>query len=80
MGVGVLFSGGSWVPIERKVAWAEAYLYTKWYLSPSSRLSTPRTLTENWDGGCAPLGEGELAPHLTQRRIGRGLPPHQVAS
>ena len=27
-----LFSGGSWVPINHKVAWAEAYLHTKWHL------------------------------------------------
>jgi len=31
---------GSWDPIERKVAWTEAYLHTKWHLSPSSRLAT----------------------------------------
>jgi len=51
-----LFSGGSWVPIECKVAWAEVYLHTKWHLSPSSRLAT----TDNGRkfGGCAPLGEG----------------------
>ena len=30
-------------------------------------------------GGCAPF-RGELQPHLTQRRLGRGLPPYQVAS
>jgi len=35
-----LCSGGSWVPIEQKVAWAEAYLRTKCHLSPSSRLAT----------------------------------------
>jgi len=34
------FSAGSWVPISHKVAWAEAYLHTKWHLSPSSRLAT----------------------------------------
>jgi len=72
------FFGGSWVPIEHKVAWAEAYLHTKWHLSPSSRLATMdigRKL-----GGCAHLGEGQLGPHLTQCRVGRGLPPYQVAS
>jgi len=37
-----------------------------------------RTLVKNW--GLAPLGEEELAPHLTQCRVGRGLPPYQVAS
>jgi len=31
---------GSWVPIEHKVAWAEAYLYTKWHIDASSRLVT----------------------------------------
>jgi len=31
-------------------------------------------------GGCTPLEEGELGPHLTQCRMGRGLPPYQVAS
>ena len=34
---------------------------------------------ENW-GGCAPLEEGELGPHLTQCRLGRGLPSYKVAS
>jgi len=37
---GVLFFWGSWVPIEHKVAWAEAHFHTKWHLSPSSRLAT----------------------------------------
>ena len=31
-------------------------------------------------GGCAPLGEGELGPHLTQCGQGRGLPVCQVLS
>jgi len=35
-----LFTGVSWVPIEHEVAWAEAYLHTKWHLSPSSPLAT----------------------------------------
>ena len=30
----------SWVLIEHKVAWAEAYLHTKWHHSPLSRLAT----------------------------------------
>jgi len=72
-----LFSGASWVPIEHKVAWAEAYLHTKWHLSPSSHLAT--TDTGRKLGGCAPL-EGELGPHLTQCRIGRGLPLYRLAS
>jgi len=31
-------------------------------------------------GGCAPLGEGELGPHLTQCGQGRGQPARQVSS
>jgi len=34
------FSWRSCLPIEHKVTWAEAYLHTKWHLSPSSRLAT----------------------------------------
>jgi len=42
------------------VAWAKAYLHTKWYLDPSSRLVTidmGRKL-----GRLCPFGEGELGP------------------
>jgi len=69
------FSGASWVPIVHKLAWAAAYLHTKWHLSPST-VSPQRPLAET----CAPLGEGELCSHLTQCRVGLGLPPYQVAS
>jgi len=31
-------------------------------------------------GGCAPFGGRKLRPHLTQRALGRGVPPYQVAS
>jgi len=34
------FSVGSWVHIEHNVAYAEAYLRTKWHLDPCSRLAT----------------------------------------
>ena len=71
-----LFSGGSWVPIEHKVAWAEAYRHTKWHLSPSSRLATT-DIGGKW--GLCPFRGGELGPHLTQCRVGQGLPPYQVA-
>jgi len=33
-------SGSSWVPIEHKVLWADAYLHTKWHLDASSRFAT----------------------------------------
>ena len=54
---------GSCIPIEHKVAWAEAYLHTKWHLSPSSRLATTDIGRKLED--CAPLGEGDLGPHLS---------------
>ena len=38
-----------------------------------------QTLAENWLGA-VPFREGELGPHLTQRRLGRGLPECQVSS
>jgi len=66
-----LFWWGSWVP-SNTVAWAEAYLRTKWHLNPSSRWAT---IGMGWKlGACAPLWEDELGPHLTQYGHGRGLP------
>jgi len=56
---------------------AEAYLRTKWHLDPSSRVATIDTGRKV--GLCQILG-GKLGPHLTQYRLGRGLPPYQVAS
>jgi len=38
-----------------------------------------QTWAEKWVSCCAPF-LGELGPHLTQCRLGRGLPPYQVAS
>jgi len=32
------------------------------------------------EGAAVPLSVGELGRHLTQCRLGRGLPPYQVAS
>jgi len=63
-----LCSGGSWLPIEHKVAWDEAYLHTKCHLSPFSRLAT--TDISRKLGDCAPLEERKLGPHLTQSRLG----------
>jgi len=42
VGAADLFWGkrGSWVPILYNVAWAEAFLHTKWHLDPPSRLVT----------------------------------------
>ena len=56
----------------------EAHLHAKCRLDPSSRLAT---VDMGQKMGVPPLfGEGELGPHLTQSRLGRGLPPYQVAS
>jgi len=54
------------VPI---IAWAEAYLRTKWHLDPASRLAT--TVMGRKIGGCGPLGRTELGPHLRQCGLGR---------
>jgi len=75
---GQKLGGGSWVPIEHKVAWAEAYLHTKWHLSPSSPLAT--TDIRQKLGVCIPSGEGELGPHLTHCRVGQSLSPCEVPS
>jgi len=58
------------------VAWAEAYLSTKWHLDPSSHLAR---IDIGWKvGALCPVFRRELSPHLTQCHQGRGLPPHQV--
>jgi len=35
---------------------------------------------EKWGWAAVPLSVGELGPHLTQYRLGRGIPPYQVVS
>jgi len=71
-------SGGSWVPLDHKVAWAEAYLHIKWHLNPSSR-SVATDMGRKLEGLC-PFGRGELGPHLTQCGQGRGIPACQISS
>jgi len=56
--------GGSGSPSKKKVAWAEAYLDTKWHLNPSSYLATT-DMGQKLEGLCPFLG-GELSSHLTQ--------------
>ena len=41
-----VFEEGSWIPIQHNMAWAEAYLPTKWHLDPSNRLITIHQLTD----------------------------------
>ena len=64
--------------LSNTVAWDEAYLDTKWHLDPSLHLAA--TDIGRKLGGSAPLGEGELGPHLTQCGQGWGLPACQVSS
>jgi len=59
-----LFFWVSWIPIEHKVAWAEAYLHTKWHLSPFSRLATINGHRPKI-GALCPFRGGELGSHLT---------------
>jgi len=68
-----LCSGGSWVPIEHKVAWAEAYLHTKRHLDASSRLATIK-MGRNW-GALSHFGGWQLVPHLAQCGLDQGPPP-----
>jgi len=72
-----LFGRGSWVPIQHSVAWADAYLHSI-LIHPA--VWAQQTWAENWVEALPPFGEGELGLHLTQRRLGRGLPLYQVAS
>jgi len=71
------WTGGAWSP-SNTVAWAEATPHTKCYLDPCSRLAA--THGPKIGGGCAPLGQGELGPHLTQCGQRRNLPACQVSS
>jgi len=50
------WGGRSWVPMQHNLAWAEAYLHTKWHLDSSSCLATIDM------GG--KVGEGLLCPFL----------------
>jgi len=63
----VPLSGGEMLgPIQPDVAWAEAYVRTKWHLDPSSRLSTI-DMDQKLGSCCAPLGGWKLSSHLTMQ-------------
>ena len=78
--MGRIFGGRGWVPIKHKVPWAEAYLHTKWHLDASSHLATTEMGRKFGRGLRSLFEEGERGPHLTQSRLGRGLPPYPVTS
>ena len=60
------------------VARAQAYLHAMFLLGPCSRLATIDMGHKL--GNYASFWGGGLGPHLTQCRLGRGLPSYQVAS
>jgi len=55
----------------------KAYFRIKWHPGSSSRLATIDMGRKM--GDCVPFRRGQLGPRLTQCRLGRGLPPYQVA-
>jgi len=77
------FSGGSWVPIEHKVAWAEVYLRTKCHLNPSSRLATAdigRRLGRlcPFRGGEAGSPSNTMPPRLRPTSVPSGILMHKA--
>ena len=63
-GCAPFFWGGSWVPIEHKVAWAEAYLHTKWHLDASRCLATIE-MGQKLRGSAPFLGRVDGSPSST---------------
>jgi len=52
----------------------------QWHLDASSLLATIEMGRKFGRGLRSLFEEGERGPHLTQSRLGRGLPPYPVAS
>jgi len=71
------FLGGELGPIKHNVAWAEIYLRIEWCLDPSSHFAT---IDMGRKVGVLCPFLGELNFHLTQCRLGRGLPLCQMVS
>jgi len=62
------------------VAWAEAYLRTKWHPNPSNRVAAI-DMGRKMGAAMPPFFWGGGArSDLTQGGLGRGLPPYQMAS
>jgi len=64
-------------PIKHNVAWAEIYLRIMWHFDPSIHFAAI-DMSRKMGVLCPFLGE--LNPHFTQCRLGRGLPPYQMVS
>jgi len=57
------------------------YLWCIVYNTDTARSHVAATdMGRKLGGGCAPFGDGELGPRLTQCGLGRGLHPRQVSS
>jgi len=59
------------------VAWAEAYLRTKWHLNPSSHLATTNVGQKFGGGLCPPFGRA--GPPSNTMWLGPSLPPCRVS-
>jgi len=64
---------------QHNVACAEAYMRTKWYPDPSSRLATI-DMCRKVEGVLCPFREEGVGTHLTQCCLDRSLSPYQVTS
>ena len=53
--------GEGWIPIQHKVAWAEAYHHANYQLHPSSSLATIN-MGRKLGGALPPFWEGERGP------------------
>jgi len=81
----------SLVYIVFKRIWILAFLQRGHCVGQTSRSQDEQELSSSWDGqplatihmgrklGTCPFWGRELGPHLIQCRMGRGLPPYQVA-
>ena len=75
MGALSLFWEGKLSPNLAQCGLGRAYLHIKWHTSRLATIDMGLKI-----GGSAPFLGGELGPHLTHSRLGRGLRPYQVAS
>ena len=73
-----LWGRGSCVSMYQNVARAETYLCAKFHVDPANGLAT--TDMGRKLAAVVPLFRGRTGSHLTQRGLGQGLPPYQMAS
>ena len=66
-------------PLLGRIAWAEAYLHTKWHLDASSRLATIK-MGRKLGGLCPLFGEGSWVSIWHNVALTKAPPPCQVPS